>query len=120
MRKFAPFSAGSTINKPSAPMPRWRSQRRAICALSNASFPSRLSSITKSFPAPFILVKVNIGRELLAPPGVGCKPGGEERASGRRLLRAHVMAAPLRYLGRDRIAHLAHLGDFFFVGSGQA
>ena len=48
---------GSTARTPSAPTPRWRSQSSATREASKESAWLRLSIMTKSLPAPFILVK---------------------------------------------------------------
>src|SRR5687767_2732135 len=42
--------------RPSAPMPRWRWQRRTTCSGVRRISPLRLSMRMKSLPAPFILV----------------------------------------------------------------
>src|SRR5438477_4173972 len=60
MRKSAPLAASSSNKIPSAPIPRCRSQRRAIWLRSRWTSPARLSIRTKSFPAPFIFVKRSI------------------------------------------------------------
>src|SRR5205085_651362 len=62
--------------------PRWRSQIFAICSDASRRSPSRLSILTKSFPAPFIFVKrsmasllpqtaakANVGRARLCRAG---------------------------------------------------
>src|SRR5205823_8966032 len=60
MRKSVPLTASSSNKIPSAPIPRCRSQRRAIWLRSRWTSPARLSIRTKSFPAPFIFVKRSI------------------------------------------------------------
>src|SRR5687767_4910878 len=45
---------------PSAPTPRWRSQSQAISSFESLIDRSRLSSMTKSLPAPFIFQNLSI------------------------------------------------------------
>src|SRR5207244_1711882 len=60
MRKSVPLTPSSSNKIPSAPIPRCRSQRRAIWLRSRWTSPARLSIRTKSFLAPFIFVKRSI------------------------------------------------------------
>src|SRR5690606_26228991 len=51
-----PAAERTTRSRPSAPMPKWRSQRAATCSAERSSCPSGSAMITKSLPVPWPFV----------------------------------------------------------------